>query len=360
MRKIVFTVTNDLNYDQRMKRICSELAEAGYEVSLIGRLRSHSKELPTLSFSQVRLRCIFDKGKLFYIEYNLRLFFHLLFRQFDILCAIDLDTILPSYIIASIKRKIVVYDAHEYFTELPEIIHRPFVRTIWTMIEKMIVPRVKHGYTINQSYADLFKEHYNKEFGIIKNATVLEDITIPERKERIILYQGAVNVGRGVEELITAMAQIDAKLHIYGIGNVYNDCISLTEKLDLSEKVHFFGSIAPEQLKLVTRKATIGTTFFTNDGLSYYYSLANRFFDHIHACLPQLGMNYPEYKRINDEFEVAILLDNLSPDGIAKGVNKLLDDKDLYDHMVQNCLKAREVLNWQNEAKKLVAFYNAL
>src|SRR5690242_13208129 len=37
MMKIVLTVTNDLNYDQRMIRICSSLASHGYQVLLVGR-----------------------------------------------------------------------------------------------------------------------------------------------------------------------------------------------------------------------------------------------------------------------------------------------------------------------------------
>ena len=79
--KIIFTVTTDLSYDQRMGRICSALAEAGFEIELVGRKRKISKALKQKKYKQTRLFCWFDKGKAFYIEYNLRLFVYLLFQN---------------------------------------------------------------------------------------------------------------------------------------------------------------------------------------------------------------------------------------------------------------------------------------
>jgi hypothetical protein len=136
MKKIIFTVTTDLTYDQRMKRICTSVSSAGYSVVLVGRKKKSSLPLNNLSYKQHRLNCIFEKGKLFYAEYNIRLFFHLLFNRFDIVCSIDLDTILPGYFASKIKNKPQVYDAHEYFTEMEEVVSRPFIKKCWQWIEK--------------------------------------------------------------------------------------------------------------------------------------------------------------------------------------------------------------------------------
>ena len=110
--RIVCTVTNDLNYDQRMIRICTSLTGAGYEVLLVGRRKRNSLPLKEKSFKQKRLFCFFEKGKLFYAEYNIRLFFFLLFVKLDVICAIDLDTILPCLMISKLRSKKRVYDAH--------------------------------------------------------------------------------------------------------------------------------------------------------------------------------------------------------------------------------------------------------
>src|SRR5450432_542599 len=100
---IYFTVTNDLTYDQRMIRICTSLANAGYKIMLTGRKMKGSIPLIEQPFQQKRIRCLFERGKLFYAEYNLRLFFYLLFKKADCICAIDLDTILPCYFISKLK-----------------------------------------------------------------------------------------------------------------------------------------------------------------------------------------------------------------------------------------------------------------
>ena len=124
MKKILFTVTTDLNYDQRMQRICSALSDEGFDVKLIGRNLSNSPPLNQTNFKQKRLSCYFNKGKFFYIEFNIRLFFYLLFQKTDVICGIDLDSILPSYFISKLRGKKFVYDAHEYFTESANLINR--------------------------------------------------------------------------------------------------------------------------------------------------------------------------------------------------------------------------------------------
>ena len=70
MKRIVFAVTNDLNNDRRMHRICGSLQNAGYHVVLVGRKLKTSKQIAPKSFGQLRLNCLFNKGKLFYLEYN--------------------------------------------------------------------------------------------------------------------------------------------------------------------------------------------------------------------------------------------------------------------------------------------------
>lgn len=89
MKRIVFTVTNDLNYDQRMIRICTSLSTAGYDVTLVGRKLKSSLPLQQKPFKQKRITVPFEKGKLFYATYNTCLFFYLLFKKADLVCAID-------------------------------------------------------------------------------------------------------------------------------------------------------------------------------------------------------------------------------------------------------------------------------
>ena len=360
VKKLVFTVTNDLSYDQRMQRICGTLAVVGYEVLLVGRKLKTSLPLSKTNYRQQRIRCWFNKGKLFYSEFNIRLFFFLLFKKMDCLCAIDLDTILPCYYISKLKGVKRVYDAHEYFSQLDEVISRPNIYRFWKKIEKRMIPKFKSGYTVCDSLAEEFKKKYNANYKVVRNVPLLIESTEQARSEDVILYQGAVNKGRGLDKLALAMKNVSGKLWVCGNGNFMDEMKAVVQANELSEKVIFFGMLLPRELKKRTAQAYIAVNPFERTGLNQYLSLSNKFFDYIHAGIPQVTMHYPEYKKINDQFKIAELIDGLDAETIAKAVNKILNDKDLYLQLKQNCLYAKQEMNWQKEKVKLLDFYEAL
>jgi glycosyltransferase involved in cell wall biosynthesis len=357
MKRLVFAVTNELSYDQRMIRICTSLAEAGYAVTLVGRSWRNTPPPPNRPFTQKRLFCFIRTGKLAYLEFNLRLFFYLLFHKTDAVCAIDLDTILPFYWISRLKGLPRVYDAHELFCEMKEVVTRPAVYKVWKRVERFTIPKFKHGYTVNQAIADEFNRLYGVHYEVIRNVPVLRPLDIPVKNDRYILYQGAVNEGRSFETLIPAMAMVNARLIICGDGNFMQQAQELVRRHQLQEKVIFKGRILPQELAGYTRQAWAGVTLFENTGMNNYHSLGNRFFDYLHAGLPQLCVDYPAYREINNQHDVAVLINDLQPATIARGLNELLENEALYTTLQQNCLKARNIINWQEEEKKLLAFY---
>lgn len=356
-KKIVLTVTNDLNYDQRMIRICHSLATHDYQVLLVGRKMKNSLPLQQQLFKQKRLFCFFKKGMLFYVEYNIRLFFFLLFLRMDAICAIDLDTILPCYLISRLRGITRIYDAHELFCEMKEIVTRPHIYRFWKRVERNTVPHFRYGYTVNSPIAQALEELYGVKYTVIRNVTRLDERDFPPKPEKYILYQGAVNEGRSFETLLPAMQWVDARLIICGEGNFFNEAHELVKKYKLEEKVLFKGRLLPKELLKYTTEAYIGITLFDTVGKSNYYSLANRFFDYIHAGVPQLCVDYPAYKEINKEFEVALLTQELSSRVIAGLLNNLLNDTVFYNRLQHNCIMARQVINWQQEEKKLITFY---
>lgn len=361
MIRIASLVTNDLHQDQRMNRICHALQSNGYEVTLIGRKRKSSGKLDSKSFGRTRLHCFFEKGILFYAEYNIRLFFHLMTHSYDVINANDLDTILPAIIVGRLRGKKVVYDAHEYFTEQEEVVNRPRVKAVWKWIERYSVPKVDGAYTVSKGYADLFEKEYPTKFGIVRNATVLDkNHPEPDHSVRYILYQGAVNYGRGLEQVIDAMQNVDCQLYICGAGDILNQLKEQTTKLGLTDKVKFWGFIEPAELKVFTRNATIGLTLFAKDGLSHWHSLANRFFDYMHAGVPQLAMEYPEYISFQKEHEIALLVKDIQPSTLSKALNELLTNHELYQRLHDEAVVARETANWQAQEKSLLKIYDGL
>ncbi len=361
MASILFAVTNDLNYDQRMHRIAGTLASAGYEVVLVGRKHQTSAALHPKNFRQKRLYCFFKKGFLFYVEYNLRLFWFLLFQKADLVCAIDLDTILPVYVASVLKKQKRVYDAHELFTEQKEVITRPFIHKCWLAVEKYAVPKFPLGYTVNDFIRDELHRRYGVHYTVVRNLPRLTEL--PQQKkasEKWILYQGAVNEGRCFETLIPAMKEVNAKLVICGKGNFFDQTEKLIAQYQLESKIELRGYVSPEELRALTPEAHIGITLFEKDGKNQYYSLANRFFDYTMAGIPQVCVNYPEYASLNQCYNTAYLVNNTDSATIAEALNNLLSDDVVYKDLQQNCLQARLDLNWENEQAVLLHFYQTI
>ena len=399
-----------------MLRISESLAKAGYEVWLVGRQMSDSQLFDNQYIKSHRFSLFFNKGKLFYVEYNIRLFFWLLTQRFDIIGGIDLDSILPCYFSAKIKnilrglllftfgkfltlperfsQKItVVYDAHELFSETPEVVRRPLVRRVWLAVERFIVPKVDAAYTVSQSVADEFERRYGRHFDLIRNLP-LRELKIQNSKlnqdakgisnaqtidnqlviaphssftihhsplKKIILYQGALNEGRGLETAVEAMQFIEnAELWLIGEGDLSKILRGLVERLNLQNKVKFLGFIVPDELPFYTAKAHIGLHISEDKGLSYRYSLANKFLDYIQAEVPQICTQFPEYQRLNEQYGVAVLIEKTDTQLLVKALNSLLNDPSFYQKIKENCQKAAPILCWEKEEERLIDLYHRL
>lgn len=343
-----------------MHRIAGTLQKIGYAVTLVGRKRDNSLPLNQKEFRQVRLPCFFSKGPLFYIEFNFRLLLYLLLKPTDYICSIDLDTILPCLVASAVRGTKRIYDAHEYFTEQKEIIRRPAIQRVWKAVEGFAVPYFRTGYTVNSKLAALFREQYGVNYAVIRNIPIkypLENID-NQKINKFILYQGAVNEGRCFEQLIPAMKWVNAPLYIVGGGNFMEQTAELIRYYKLEHKVFLKGYLPPDQLRLLTQQAAIGVTLFEPNGMNQYYSLANRFFDYMMAGIPQICVNYPLYKELNDLYGFAEMIPDTHPLTIGEALNKILTNTVVYEQLRLNCLSARETLHWENEANLLIQFYS--
>lgn len=343
-----------------MHRICHSLATHGYKVTLVGRKLKSSIPLSSKTYEQKRLTCFFNKGFLFYSEYNLRLFVYLLPKRMDALCSIDLDTILPGLLVSQLKSIPRIYDAHEYFTELKEVRTRPFVKWFWSTVESLCVPRFRWGYTVSEGLAKEFKQRYGRNYKVIRNLPVLTPLKDLPKGEKFLFYGGAVNEARGFEYLIPALKEIHYKLIVVGDGNFMESLKALIQKYGVQDKVELKGMLPPEELRACSEKATLGIALAEKEGINQYMALPNKFLDYIHTVLPQVTMNFPEYVKINSVYKVAVLLDDLSVNKIVKVVNETMSNDAELKEMRQNCLAAREVLNWQKEEEHLLNFYTHL
>lgn len=358
-KRIVISVTNDLSSDQRVSRVSTTLQDRGYDVLVVGRKRKASVPLKAKSYRERRLRLMIEKGPLFYVAFNIRLFFFLLTRKTDIFWANDMDVLLANTLAAKLRGKRLLYDSHEYWTEIPELIARPKVRRIWHWLEKRLFPKVDRAATVNQSIADIYAEKYKKPVHSIRNLPFLKPE--PAKKTEpghILIYQGALNIGRGLELMIEAMSHLpDYQLRILGYGPVENDLRDQAVKAGVEDRVRFYGLIPFEELHPITQEASMGMSIEEDMGASYHYALPNKLFDYIQAGVPVLVSDLPEMRRVVEDYRVGEILsfEERSGEQLAKRIRDLVEGKEWINYH-RSALHSRRQLCWENELEKLIAF----
>jgi glycosyltransferase involved in cell wall biosynthesis len=365
--KVIISVTNDIITDQRVNKIALSLQKLRVEIVIVGRKIKRKVQITSKPDKHKLLRLIFNKGPLFYAEYNIRLFFFLLLKKVDILVANDLDTLLANYLVSRIRKKKLVYDSHEYFTEVPELVGRDFVKRVWSGIEKWILPKIKYSYTVCESIARIYSEKYNINMHVVRNLPVhIRDlpkpgVTIRQANEKIIIYQGALNLARGMELAIQAMKFIDnAKLIIIGDGDITADLQQLADEYELNNKVIFYERMPYDELMAYTAQADLGISLEEKMGLNYYYSLPNKLFDYIQARIPVLVSDFPEMAKIVNDYGVGLTVNTSDPGQLASVFKEMLENQDKRKLWKQNLEKAAVKLCWEKEEKRLLEIYSEI
>jgi len=368
--RVAFSVTNCICFDQRVLKMAETVSSLDCDITIVGRWLGEFCDSVSVPFKTKRFRMLFKQGFLFYKFFNIRLFFYLLFHRYDIIVANDLDTLLPGFIVSKLKRVILVYDSHEYFTGLPELNSRPFVKWVWKSIEKMIFPHLKYVITVSNSIATQYEKEYGAGSVVIRNySRVSSDIHSFTREELgvnnehlLLIFQGSgINIDKGGEELIVAISITDkTSLLIVGSGDVLEDLKKKTEKLNMSGRIKFISKVPWKELMRYTRSADAGLSLEKDTNLNYRFSLPNKLFDYISAGIPVITGDLPEIRKVIMENDCGIIIPEITPAEISKAIIKLRDDSELLNKLKHNSVSTSEILNWKNESKKVVDFYRKI
>ncbi len=354
---------NDLVTDQRVHRMAETLTREGYTVRLVGRKLRHSMPFSGVGVQSHRFRMLFRRGPLFYAFFNVRLFFYLLKAgRPGLLIAVDLDTLPANFLVARIRRVPLVFDSHEYFTEVPELVQRPCTKKIWEQIEKHIVPRLTHAIAVSDSISQAYTEKYSTPFVTIRN---LPRSVIPSHHPEFhdtytmkykLIYQGALNMGRGIELMIDAMQWLqDTMLIVVGDGDIRVELQRRVHALKLTDRVGFPGRIPPEKLVRITAQCSLGLSLEEDFGLNYRYALPNKIFDYIQARIPVLCSDLPEMAAVVKRYGVGEVCISRDPQQLAGQLRGMLHDGDARKRWKIHLDRAAAELNWEREEAKLLS-----
>lgn len=350
--------TSQYPFDQRIQRIAAVMTSLGAEVIIWDRWSEN--------YPEGKIKPRMTSGPAFYLDYNLKVFQMARKHRTDLTYAADID-VMPGLMraIGPSGKTPLLLDLHEWFPEVIELNDKPVKRRIWQWVESQSVAIASAHMTVNHSLKSIFEGKYGKEFTVVRNVSDIQpelevdsDIRLVNK---VLYYQGAINEGRGLETAIESLHLLQGwRLWLAGDGDISEKMKTKARIEGLEDRVMFYGRMLPEELPGLASQATVGLNLLSGQSKSYYYSLANKYFDYIHAGLPSIHMNFPEYQKMIKEYRVGSLLFDLSPDSLAKIVRDMVSDNSLYNSMVSQCGSARKLYNWEEESKVLVELVRRL
>ena len=365
---MVVLVSNDLAHDQRVEKTCQTLEKEGWEIFLLGRRLQDSSPLET-SRLHYRFKLPFQRGVGFYATLQWAMFWKLLWLPYDAIWANDLDTLLPGSLMKFLRRKPLIYDSHEFFTEAAGLTGRPFQRGVWLALERWLFPRTESVITVNDAIADAYLERYPKGKSgrplVVRNMPIARpkheredgvwnEYNIPCQRPIIILQGAFLDKDRGVREAVQAIRAVaNGILVVVGAGEEFDWAKG---QLDSAKgRLFCLPKLSFESLRKLTASADIGLSLDRGVHGNYWMSLPNKLFDYIHAGIPVVVSPMPEVQRVVENWRIGEVIDSHEPVSIANAIANVLETP--HAEWSQRCESAAKQLHWGAEEPNI---YKAL
>ncbi len=298
-----------------------------------------------------------------YVEYCAKVFSH--FRSLDIkLVNIHSFHFLPfgMFLKWAFKAKLV-YDAHELETERYRL--HGIRQALTRYIERIFIKYADLVIVVSDGIKDWYRDKYGlnnivavlncPEFNTPQRTRRLhKELNIPERK-KIVIYQGGLAKGRGVELLLKAFAEFnDDKYVLVFMG--FGELEPLVREYAASHgNIYMKEAVEPASVLLNTAAADVGISYVENDCLNHDLCLPNKLFEYIMAGIPAIVINVTEMRRVVDEYKIGILINELT----QQEMKRALDELERIDPevMEKNLKRAASVYSWQNQERVMIDAY---
>lgn len=285
----------------------------------------------------------------------------------DIIHAHDIEVLPAAWFASKLSGALLVYDAHEISTSREGF---QSMRKWIGWIEKKLMPKANATITTTEMRAKFFSRAYSIPRPIVlqnrpsyyklRNSTRIRDELSLSQAWPIVLYQGGLQAGRGLEMFVRAAQAIDnAYFVLIGSGRLEDNLKQLVSELDISYKVKFIPMVPLSELPDYTASANIGVQPLQNTCLNHYSTDSNKLFEYVLAGLPVIATNFPEIAKIVNQYEVGLLIDE-SLEGLILAIKRLIDEPELRDKFTMNVLKARRELCWESQEAYLLELYEKL
>lgn len=364
MKKICIAYLGNPFHDTRITNLKNSLEENNHEVKIIGfdwttpDFKTY-RDNDTVVYKLTKTKISF----LFYAAFKIRLLWELFKTKADLYFAEDIYTLPFVKFRTFFNKAKVYYNSRELYAFLGGLRNRRVIQTILTQIEKVFIHHVDLVLTTGEMDSEFLQKFY-----VITNTLVLrnlpklkspkEKIDLREKLSltpgtKILLYQGVLLDGRGVELVIKNLHKINNTVFaILGAGEKREKWEKLSEEINVKDRVFFLGNISQDRLINYTASADIGICLIENISISYYHALPNKLFEYIMAGLPVISSALPQMKKIVEDYKVGECIDLDKGLNISAVINSMLDNEDKLKLYKANCAEAAKELNWDVEFEK--------
>lgn len=288
-------------------------------------------------------------------------------RNYDIYHSNDLNTLLQGWICAKILKKNakLIYDSHEVQTS-----RTGYKGKKYYYLEKFLIKKIDRMIMTTKTRVDYTRKLYGIESEIVHNypfyndevkskdtANIYQKLNL-NNDEPILLYQGGIQEGRGLENIIKASLKFKRGVVVFiGDGKIKPKLQRMVNENSLGERIKFLDKVPVEELAYYTRQAYLGFQVLQNVCFNHYSALSNKLFEYIMSEVPVVACDFPEIKKIIKKEKVGISIDASNPDNIASAVNYILDNPEIREEMSKRCKEAKKIYNWKNEKKVFISIY---
>ncbi|MBD3233129.1 MAG: glycosyltransferase [candidate division Zixibacteria bacterium] len=369
---ICMFVLNPYLNDGRVRRTCRYLSERGYRITVIA--ESPSGEDDYLEIDGVGVYRLNNSGlpttKGRFIKYMTRAAIKAADIKADIYHAFDLDTLLPAFIASVLNRGKLLYEAHEYYVGIQALLNRPFTKSIWSILERLLIHKADRVITVNQSIADKLVSRY-----AIPTPDVIYSCTNPIITERssylrerynippdklIVLYTGILREGQGLMILPELFSKTDkAVMVLVGDGPLLMELESKSNRLNVEERMIFAGKVDYDELEKYYNSADVGILLMEPIAENNRYALPNKFFGYLSAGLPVIVSDIPELKRFVDTYNLGLVISPQVQEAVY-AVEKIASETSLYERYRRNAIDFSKEYTWDKEASKYPDIYAEL
>lgn len=296
---------------------------------------------------------------------HLALLFKMLEYRATVVHSHDVNTLPTAWLAAKLSRARLVYDAHEISTSREGY---KSLRKVVGFVEKQLMPSANGTITTTDARAKYFARAYGVERPLVlqnrprliespPSNRIREELGLVEPWP-IVLYQGGLQQGRGLEKLVRAAQHVpDCYFVLIGGGRLTQPLTQLAQELNLQHKVHFIPTVALAELPSYTASADVGVQPIENTCLNHYTTDSNKLFEYVIAGLPVIATDFPEIRRIVRNNDIGLLVPANNEQALSRTIIQLLEDPALRERFASNARKTAQNLNWESQEKCLVDLY---